>query len=728
MKTENDKIDLRRYLTAVCQKYYYYVIAFVIFIALAIMYVSIKQNQYRFHSTILIEEEEDNTPKAMGGGVMQMMRTFSVGGFGSSSVDNEIVIMQSRELVKETVKKLKLNRTYILKEGLCKKTLYKESPIVLKAPDLIFDTIQTALKFEIEISEKEEVIVTVKEGLFSTVAKVKSSKFPIEVETKYGLFNILATTYLEPRRKYKLQVNISNSDAITEFLMSEIIVDYASKKADGISFEFKDVNKDRGCDILNTLMSLYNKKRLERKNEKARYEIDFLNERITSLGKELLDAEKQVEQFKLDNNLSNIGMEISTLISQDNGTRQAIVAQQSQIMIFNMMLSFLNNPQNKYSLLPMSEGLNDKAATEVLTKYNELLLERMKLERSAKSNNIAMQELNSQIDAMRKIVAINVQRLKDNVNIGLDNILTEQSKFTSRLSKLPKLEREYYSLMRDKELKNDLYIFLLEKKESSSLKLASNLSPGFIIDKAYADYKPLKTKKYIALLAAFLLTLITPTVLILFLLKKRNTINYVFDFPKSIDENNIFVLSNEKNIYMQDIRRLRSHLLDWNKCKVLFVTSSTEKEGRDIVIADTIKSMLSIGKKVLIIELDINNSSLGNILCMESNNNVTQFINGDNDAIPSISSNGINYISVDMLNACTDDIIMNDRFNQMIVKLAQEYDYIFINLPMVDEIADISAFIKKTGDLLYIVQAGKVKRDKLKKTINNIDKITFVLK
>ena len=179
---------------------------------------------------------------------------------------------------------------------------------------------------------------------------------------------------------------------------------------------------------------------------------------------------------------------------------------------------------------------------------------------------------------------------------------------------------------------------------------------------------------------------------------------------------------------MQDIRRLRSHLLDWNKCKVLFVTSSTEKEGRDIVIADTIKSMLSIGKKILIIELDINNSSLGNILCMKSNNNVTQFINGDNDAIPSISSNGINYISVDMLNACTDDIIMNDRFNQMIVKLAQEYDYIFINLPMVDEIADISAFIKKTGDLLYIVQAGKVKRDKLKKTINNIDKITFVLK
>lgn len=707
METKNDQIDLRRYIKAINQKKHYYITTFIILTALAIMYICISQKQYRFHSTILIENEDDTNSKAMGGGMVQMLRTFSVGGFGSTSVDNEIIIMQSHELIKETVKYLKLNRAYQIKKGLTKELLYKNSPLEITASDLMFDTLQTTLKFNIEINKKGEGEINVTKGILSKkVANIHFTKLPIEVNTQYGSFNIIPTSAFQLDKKIDIQVSISNNDAVAEYLEREITVDYASKKADGISFELKDVNKERGCDILNTLMLLYNKKRVERKNEKAKYEVEFTNERIISLEKELLEAEKLVEHFKTTNNLSDIKTEMKTLLTQESEVRQTIVKQQSQIMILDMILTFLNTPQNRYSLLPMSEGLNDKAATETLAKYNELLLEKMKLERSAKSNNIAMNDLKSQIDAMRNIVVTNIQRLKSNTIVSLNNVSNENSKFAARLNTFPKLEREYYNLMRDKELKNDLYVFLLEKRENSSMKLASSLPPGFIIDKAYVESKPLSTKKYIVLFITFLLTLIIPTIFIIFLLHRKNVINYVFDFPKPINERSIFTLTNEISGYIQDIRKIRAHLLA-NNCKIMLLTSSTPNKNNTIITKDLLKSIVNIEKKVIIIEVD-NNSDLNKTLEIESDDR-------------------INYMKSNMVDSCTDDILMNNKFIQRIDKLKEEFDYIFINLPSISEIADIPTFIEKYGDLIYIIQEGETRRDELLMNIYSYDKITFIL-
>lgn len=707
METKNDQIDLRRYLKAIRQKKYYYIGTFIILMTFAIMYIYITPKQYRFHSTILIENEDDTNSKAMGGGMVQMLRTFSVGGFGSTSVDNEIIIMQSHELIKETVTKLKLNRTYVSKKGLKKEILYKNSPITIAASDLIFDTLQTTLKFKIEINKKGEGKISVTKGFFSKkISQEHFTKLPVKISTQYGSFDILPTTAFQLGEEYNIQVNISNNDAVTEYLEREITVDYASKKADGISFELKDVNKERGCDILNTLMLLYNRKRVERKNEKAKYEVEFTNERIISLEKELVDAEELVEHFKIANNLSDIKTEMKALITQESEVRQTIVTQQSQIMILDMISTFLNNPQNKYSLLPMSEGLNDKAATEVLVKYNELLLEKMKLERSAKNSNIAMRDLKAQIDAMRNIVVTNIQRLKDNVIINLNNVSNENSKFTARLNTFPKLEREYYNLMRDKELKNDLYIFLLEKRENSSMKLASSLPPGFIIDKAYAESKPLSTKKYIVLFITFLLALIIPTIYIIFALVRKNVINYIFDFPKPINENSIFVLTNENSKYIQGIRKIRAHLFT-NDRKILLVTSTIPNKSKTIITIDILKSIASIEKKVIIIELN-NSSDLDRTLEIEFDNR-------------------INYMKPNINSSCTDDILINDRFIQIIDKLKKEYDYIFINLPPITEIADIPTLTERFGDLIYIIQEGEIRRDELIKNIHSFDKTIFVL-
>lgn len=515
---ENDKIDLRKYIKAIKRGWVWGLISFVVILGLAITYCVIKMPQYESYAMMLIEDDSDKGTRSMGGGMASLMRSFSIGGFGSSSVDNEIVIVKSHAVKKNVSSRLGLNRTYVEKKGLKKELLYKTSPVLVEAPIQLFDTLQTSFKIRLKING-DKVDISATRGFFGgTFASKEDATLPCSLETPYGTFQLLKSdTYSEGMKK-TIDVIVSGDDIVASGLDENVLaVDFRTKKADVIELTILDPSKERGQDILNALMSSYNERRKGRRNETATTEVAFLDERISVLGEDLAMAEDKVVEFKSGNNLIDIGTEVSLLIHQDRRTNEEIITMNIQKTMLEDILKQLNNPEKKYSLIPMAESLGNEGAAEIISDYNKMILKRLEIVKSAKSDNVVLGGLTEQIDALRETVIENVNRTLDNLQIKYASVNNENSKYRGRLNTLPQYEQEYIDLMRDKELKNALYMFLLEKRESAMLKLNNTQELGFVFEPAYSAVKPYMTKIYTIFGIGFVLALICGIILSIFI-------------------------------------------------------------------------------------------------------------------------------------------------------------------------------------------------------------------
>lgn len=520
---ENDKIDLRKYIKAIKEGWIWGLISFIVVISLAITYCVIKMPQYESYAMMLIEDDSDKGARSMGGGMASLMRTFSIGGFGSSSVDNEIVIVKSHAVKKAVSSRLGLNRTYVEKKGLKKELLYKTSPVLVEAPMQLFDTLQATFKIRLNI-KGDKVDISASKGRFSSdFAKKENATLPCSFETPYGTFQLLKSDTYQDGMNRTIDVIVSGDDIVASGLDEKVLtVDFRTKKADIIELTILDPSKERGQDILNALMTLYNERRKGRRNETASAEVKFLDERILLLGNDLAEAEDKVASFKRGNNLLDIGTEASLLIHQDKRTDEEIIAMNIQRTMLEDILKQLNNPEKKYSLIPMAESLGDEGATTVIESYNELVLKRLEISKSAKSDNVVLKSLTEQIDVLRESAIENVNRTLDNLQIKYASVSKENTKYKGRLNTLPKYEQEYVDLMRDKELKNALYMFLLEKRESAMLKLNNTQELGFVFEPAYSAIKSYKKKIYIILGVGLALALIIGFVLSLVMGRFKN--------------------------------------------------------------------------------------------------------------------------------------------------------------------------------------------------------------
>lgn len=496
---ENDKIDLRKYINAIKRGWILGAIAFAVVMGLVIYYCSIKAPQYETYSQMLIETESDNGASRMGG-MSSLMRSFSFGGFGSSSIDNEILIINSNSLKKQMVNRLGLNRTYYERNGMKKTILYKNSPVMVAASNELFDTLQTSFKIRLELKGGGKVDVKATKGMFSRVlAEKKDVILPCSLETPFGTFQLLKTDNYSQDDNRTIDVLIQGDAIVVSRLSKNLEVGYASKKADGVDLLVLDESKERGRDMLNMLMSLYNERRRDRKSECATADVEFLDQRLALIGTELLQAETDLEQLKAKNSFVDVGTEVPLMIQQNVAIKEEMLKLQVEEMTLQTMLKQLNDPEKRYSLIPMSESLGEQNAAVVIANYNELVMKRNLIMKSAKDGNEALQQLTSQIDVMRESAIDNVKRLQEQLDIKYKEISKEDIKFKNRIGVLPQYQREFLNLARDRELKNALYMFLIEKRESALLKQNYTQESGFVFEPAYSALKANNNKLYIIL-------------------------------------------------------------------------------------------------------------------------------------------------------------------------------------------------------------------------------------
>jgi len=520
---EKDTIDLRKYLSTAKSKWYLYAISFVMFLTLAITYHCYRMDQYNTYASILIEDEGDTGSSAgaakKSGGMSSIMRTFSIGGFGSSSVDNELLIFQSHNLLVKTIRELNLNFTYLEKDGIKKVNLYKDSPVVFTCADGILDTLSTSIKFKVNLHANGKADISAVKGFFNKViAEKKDVTLPSNISTPVGTFQVLKTKKYSPTEQRNISVFVAGSDLIAQGLSQSLIIDYSSKKGDGIALGYKTSNKMQGKDLLNGMMSVYNRIRLNRKNDNATQSLEFYDKMIAEITSSLNESEQKMQDFQTRNDIISPDAEASYFFGTDKESENEIIKLRDKIAMYNLVLASLSDPKKKYELLPTT---NDDATSSTIARYNDLILSKRNIERSATPDNIVLKQTISQLDAMKGLVADNIALVKKNTETVIQSLQGIKSSSKSKLSKTPYYQREYINLMRDKELKNDLYLFLLQKRYNSAMTLASNFPQGFVIDPAYCDIKPLMTKTFIGFDVCMFLALLCPTIIVCILANRK---------------------------------------------------------------------------------------------------------------------------------------------------------------------------------------------------------------
>lgn len=492
-QNHTDFINIMPIIRKGFQKWYIFVIIGFLCGSGAIVYYKLTKPTYKILSNVLIKDEEKS-------GVASMQAAMMKGAFGgllggSVKLYDELEMLKSFSVFKSTIKKLKLNESYKSKKGFKNKIFYSDSPIQLTPIIDIADTLETTIFFDIDIEKSGKGKIKAYTGMFhKNRGEVAFEKLPVILHTYFGDFTVSTTNFYKASESYKLKVAYEGYNAVAEKYQEKVDIDLTSKKADLLTLSIDEKNKKRGQDILNTLITEYNRIGIEQRKSKAANTLRFIDERIQIIALELSDIEYKIEDYKKKNDMTDITAEVKAIFENSGELRSRQTEVETQYTIMDMMEKFISNPENRYSQVPFNIGLTDRNVLEGLQKYNDALLERMKLEKYTHEDNPMVQMSNEQLEVMRSNILATIRSLKTGFSLTRDDLRKQEDQFLTRLKNMPTQEREFIDIKRQQYLKQELYMFLLQQKEENMLNQSIPTPRASVIDKAYYLNKPLKPK------------------------------------------------------------------------------------------------------------------------------------------------------------------------------------------------------------------------------------------
>lgn len=599
-QTEN-KIELRRFFYFTKKLKWILLSIIVFFTAIGIWLSARSLPQSTIEGSMLIGEIGYDSENKGGGNIAQMMRTFSVGGFGGSSVDNEILILKSNDVMVRTVRSLGLTRIYIGKNSKGEKAqLYRDTPVRLEAPVEVFDSLVKPFNVKVKIYGDGVADVEATEGFFkNTIAEMKNVALPQLLETPYGSFQLMPTDCYSTSDYKEVNISVCSTAAAAIALGRSADIHAPDKMADVIDIDLQYANNNYGKDIVNGMMSEYNAKRLDRLHEASVASIKYYDERIAETFKDLQKAEQAVAEYQRTNSLMGIDSEAGMLVGTSHENKNAIIRANNEITYFEMVLRTLRERLNDDVIIPQMESLNDPN----IGAFNGLIAERRELRRSATEDNQALQLLNEKIANLRGLIIENSEKMiaKAKRDVEFQKSLVNNAE--SRLDQYPTYELVFKNLVRDKEYQNALYQYLVQSRENSVLQLYSNTNVGFVFQEAYVKEGPGLLSYLVKPIALLIFAVFCCVCLVIFLMLISRKVKEPADLS-FIGVTNHTVTFDGNTQAVDDLRTL---VMAHPERKVLYMANFTEREGLAGKLAE---SIMATGRSVELIENAADNDTL----------------------------------------------------------------------------------------------------------------------
>ncbi|MEF8803971.1 MULTISPECIES: GumC family protein [Bacteroides] len=727
-----EQINIQEILFRYLIHWPWFVVSVIVCVAVAWGYLRLATPVYNVSATVLIKDEK----KGGGANMSSELEKMGMNGFVSSSsnIENEIEVLTSRTLAREVVSSLGLFVTYMDEDKFPKRELYRTSPVLVSLTPQEADKLPQTMEVGMSLHPSGVMDVQIKVG--EKEYGKRFDKLPAVLPTDEGTVafftnnDTLSSVRPESVTKERhITAYINRPFSVAKGYAGSLSITPTSKATSVVTVSLKNSNTQRGKDYIDKLLEMYNVNANNEKNEVAQRTAEFIDERIGIISKELGSTERDLENFKRSAGITDLTSEAQIALAGNAEYEKKRVENQTQINLVMDLQRYLQGTE--YEVLPSNVGLQDAGVAGAIDRYNEMVSERNRLLRTSTESNPAIVNLNASIRAMRGNIQTTLDATLKGLEITKTDLVREAGRYSRRISDAPTQERQFVSIARQQEIKSGLYLMLLQKREENAIVLAAIANNAKIIDEAQAEGAPISPKRMTIYLAALVFGIGIPVGIIYLIgltkfkvegradVEKLTSLPVIGDVPLADEKTgSIAVFENQNNLMSETFRNVRTNLqfMLENGKNVILVTSTISGEGKSFISANLAISLSLLGKKVVIVGLDIRKPGLNTVFNIpKKDHGITQFLT--NPAInlmdlvqPSDINKNLYILPGGTVPPNPTELLARDGLEKAVETLKKNFDYVILDTAPVGMVTD-TLLIGRVADLsVYVCRADYTRK------------------
>lgn len=702
----NLKLIIFKYL----RYWYWFILSLFIALGAAYFYLQYTVPIYKVTASLLIKDEK----RGMASG-NQILKDLEITN-GSKIVENEVEVIKSRALMEKVIDELNLTVSYF-SEGRFRDTeLFKQSPISLNYTQLQNNAYQAYIYIKTIDTQHYELLNHDKNSIGVYI-------YTQPVNSIYGRFRVFLTNKKAPNNQI-IKVTFSPRESLIESSIQQLQVNLLNVKSTVLEIGMETSVPEKGRTILAKLLDAYSFSSLEDKNREATNTMRFIEERLRLITGELVNVEKDVEYYKSSQGITDLSTEANLFLEKVKDNDAKLNEVDIQLKVLEGVDRYLQSGQGQVA--PAMLMVTDPVLTSFIENLGELELQREKMSRSVQPGNPFLETLNTQISNTKQAIRENLNNQKRSLTITRTGLQSLNNRFEGTIRAIPHKEREFVSIQRQQNIKENLYLILLQKREETALSYASTVTDSRIVDAPHSSPAPIKPSRRTIYLLALLIGIAIPFITF----NIRELLNDKVQSRKEIEaETNVSVFgevalkpkevkdtlldTKSRSFITEQFRILRTNLQYINttqentKGKVLLFTSSNSGEGKSFVALNLAASIAALGKKVVVLELDLRKPKLSNYLSLPREHGITNFLVG-NAELTSIaqktSVENLFLVSSGPLPPNPSELLSNGRMEVLLSSYRNQYDFVLIDTPPIGLVTDAVILSPYIDACFYIVR------------------------
>ncbi|MGI6048957.1 MAG: GumC family protein [Petrimonas sp.] len=714
-ETENSSVQIIELIARYIKNWFWFVLCVILALFAAFVFLRYATPVYNIASSVKLKDVRS----AKNTAAYSMDEISMVGAV--DNVNDETEVMKSRAIVRSTINRLNLHTSYIVEGRIKDSDLYTDSPVIVGMEQGDLDNLPQNINFSIQLTASN--VLQLKGIIGGVPVDTIFKGLPALLSTKYGNISFTRRT---DKKAYNLIVNVTiqKPDAVIGLYSGNLTIEPKDLRSSVLNLSFKTSYPEKGKDFLNTLIDVYNNEMIEDKNMEARNTQEFINERLAIIDEELSAADENVQRYKQSQRLTDMQVDLQRNIQMGSQYEQQLVQVETQLNVVNTLEGYVNNPSNATKPIPSNIGIDDPTLVATANEYNRLLLERERMSQSMTDENPAMKRLDERISGLRSNINSSISSVQQGLAIQRRDARNQANIYGGKLGIMPTQEREFVDLTREQQIKQNLFLLLLQKREENALALAATSNTAKVLNEATLAGKVFPRTQLI-LLAALLLGLIIPAVIIFlvdllqFRIKKLSDVRRISkvpilgEIPTHSEKENIAVSENDTSEVNEAFRMMRTNLmltLGADNKAVVF-TSTVSGEGKTFVAINTAISLSLLNKKVLLVEMDLRIPRIKEYMKIETKNGLTNFLSGfEKDInkliIPSHINNYLYVLPSGPIPPNPSELLSRPTLDKALAHLKEEFDFIIIDSAPVSQVTDTLIINRISDATIYVARAN----------------------
>ncbi|WP_299782676.1 polysaccharide biosynthesis tyrosine autokinase [uncultured Formosa sp.] len=709
-------------------KWKYFLLSIFVCLVIAFIFLRYSTNQYQSTAIIKITDEKqmNKFPEISG------LQTSGLLSGDSDVISDEIEILKSKTLIEQVIKDLKLNIRFYVQGRIKEKENYLDPPVSLTffKNDSVINNVDTTFYVTIisedkfNISHEDPKTLT---SLGESSVPSESFNFGDKISTSFGGMIITPNMGAYGSQEGSvIKITFTPTYKLVETYQSAVLLEN-EKGSNIIKLSLSGTIREKSENFLNKLIDKYNEDVVNDKEEVIQVTSDFITNRLDIVSQELEKVDLTAETLKKDNRLTDLSSQSNIFLQSERDNENQLISTTNQIQLIDYMEDHLNANNGNGDLLPANVGIADNGIAQVTKSHNDLVMQRNRLLKNSSEKNPTVINLNNQIKALKQNLEQSLTNFKSSSEITLNSLKRTDSRINAQIYSTPGKERKFRDITRQQNIKESLYLYLLEKREETAITLGMSSPNAKIIDRASSTSTPISPRIPLVYLAALIFALAIPTSIIYTKDILDNTVHtkkdlanflnipFIGEIPKSYTKH-VTVKKVDYSPKAEAFRILRTNI-DFmlqnikRKSKIIFVTSTTSKEGKSHTSVNLSLSISYSEKKVLFIETDIRVPKGSRYLEIENANGLTDYISNDSIKVEDIIVKTKDNPYLDIIPSGTippnpAELLLSDRVKELFDTVTDKYDYVVVDTAAVGLVTDTLLFSKYADIFIYVVKAN----------------------